>query len=439
MLAWQYVVRSIFGSRMNASFYFQETSSDALMQTIEIRTLVSDPIRSLWYMHVNPPLFDIIRLLLIVPDHLLGNDITDMLVDRRLYLFYSVLFACMNVLIYRTLRLLQCSQTWSILVVVAWTLYPGNISMATYLDPTYLSAFLLMFAMLHGMKWLGGHGSINAYWTLSALLLLSWTRSLFQVQLLFPLILFSAYRFIRKRDFSPSSVARLSLVLLLAFLPLKQFVLFGTFSTSSFVGAHQLGLIQHEPTDEELNSVDVPDRLITNASKVESKYNSVANAVDNFRQESVFRDRLLQAPLVSLSNVPNTMLKVGRNALSATQEYQPNQASGNLPWASLSRWIFSGWRYLTLVVIALVGLFVRVRFSDSRLNVFILGTSVVGLQILLGALRSRNGAFEWIEANRLKFIIEPMIFCICGTGFVALGRLREHAMHRLLRGARGGN
>lgn len=424
---------------MNAGFYFQETSSDALMQTLEIRTLISDPIRSIWYLHVNPPLFDVIRLLLIIPDHLLGNDITGMLVDRRLYLFYAGLFASMNVLIYRTLRLLDCSQIWSIVVVLGWSVYPGNISMATYLDPTYLSAFLLMLATNQGMMWINGGRTRNTYGTLIALMLLSWTRSLFQIQLLLPIVLFAIYRFIRKREFRLPAMVQLALVLMLAALPLKQFALFGTFSTSSFVGAHQLGLIQYEPTSEELSAVSVPDRLITNASKIESKYNSLANAIQNFQQESVFRDRLRDAPFASVSNIPDSIVKVGRNALSATQEYQPNQASEQLPWASLSRWLFSGWRYLALAVFGLVGLVARTRLRNARVNVLLLATGVVGLQILAGALRSRFGVFEWVEANRLKFILEPMIFCLVGAGAVTLSHFLKPATLRRLRGARGGN
>lgn len=439
LLIWQYVVRSLVGSRLNAGFYFQETSSDALMQTLEIRTIISDPIRSIWYLHVSPPLFDIIRLLLIVPDHVLGNDITGMLVDRRLYLFYAFLFSCISILIYRTLRLLDCAQFWSIVIVLVWSIYPGNISMATYLDPTYLSAFLLMLATYQGMMWISSGSSRNAYGTLVALVLLSWTRSLFQIQILFPIILFAIYRFIRKREFRPAAMTQLALVVILAFLPLKQFVLFGTFSTSSFVGAHQLGLIQYEPTNEELSAVEVPDRLIMNASKIESKYNSLANAVHNFQQESVFRDRLRDAPFDSLSKVPNSVLKVGRNALSATQEYQPNYASEQLPWASLSRWLFSGWRYLALAVLGLVGLFAKARLRDARVNILLLSIGLVGLQILIGALRSRSAVFEWVEANRLKFILEPMIFCLVGAGAVTLSQYVKRAALRSLRGARGGN
>ena len=409
------------------------------MQTLEIRTLISDPIRSIWYLHVNPPLFDVIRLLLVIPDHMLGNDITDMLVDRRLYFFYAVLFSCISILIYRTLRLLDCPQFWSVIVVLVWSIYPGNISMATYLDPTYLSAFLLMLATYQGMMWISSGNSRNAYGTLIALVLLSWTRSLFQIQILFPVILFAIYRFIRKREFRPAAMMQLALVLLLAVLPLKQFVLFGTFSTSSFVGAHQLGLIQYEPTNEELSAVEVPDRLIANASKIESKYNSSANAIQNFQQESVFRDRIRGAPLDSLSKVPSSVLKVGRNALSATQEYQPNHASEQLPWASLSRWLFSGWRYLAIAVIGLIGLCTKTRLRDVRVNILLLSTGVVGLQILVGALRSRSGVFEWVEANRLKFILEPMIFCLVGAGVVTLSHSVKRATLRRLRGARGGN
>lgn len=428
MATWQYVIRSRFGSSMNMNFYFQETSSDSLMQTVEISRIVDHPLKSLWYLHVHPPLFDFIRFLLVLPDHLLGNDVTGMLADRRLYTFYVFLFSCASVLVYSTVRMLAVGRTWSIILTVAWTLYPGNVAMATYLDSTYLSAVLLLLTVNRGLSWLKFGRLVNATVCFVAILLLSWTRTLLQIYVLVPLVVLGSVYIIRLRKPRMVATTLVALTAALLILPIKQFVLFGSFSTSTFVGAHQLGLIQYEPSVDELSKVTVPSRLLTNAAQFESKYNSVPGAVLNYRQEKVFRARLFGSPVASLQSIPGTIAVVARDALSATQEYQPNPASSNLPLSASWRWLFSGWRYALLVVLGAAGLIVRpgIRRVESW---FILACLiVVGSQILVGALRSRDGAFTWTEADRLKFIIEPVLFCVIGAGFARLAQRLRHCI-----------
>lgn len=439
MAIWHYVLRSRYWSEMNLGFYFQETSANAMMQTLEIHTLAERPMASLWYLHVNPPLFDLVRWLLIVPDRLLGNDITELLSDRRLYLFHTVLFGVVAALVYNTVRALHARRSVAVVISVLWSIYPGNVAMATYLDPTYLSMFLLLLAVNRGARWLTSRQDRDAYLGLVALLLLSWTRSLIQFQILLPAVVLALWMY-RKSDKSLADTLKLGIVLFMLVLPIKQFVLFGSFSTSTLVGAQQLGLIQYSPTQAEIDEIVVPRRLIENTARVVSKYNSPQNAIENYQQEVVFRKRLVSDPVESLRAVPKTVVTSGRRAFTATQDYQPNVASDRLPWSDLSRWLFSGWRYLVIGVIGLASVMVRLGRRNRVLLLMLASLVVVGFQILIGGVRFGTVDFDWTESNRLKFIVEPIVFCIVAVGFAeGASVLRGLLAVRPAIGARGGN
>ncbi len=410
-----------------------------MMQTLEISTLVQRPVASLWYLHINPPLFDLVRWVLVIPDYLLGNDITELLADRRLYMFHAVLFGLTSAFVYNTVRTLGSSRPVAIASAVVWTSYPGNVAMATYLDPTYLSAFLLLAAVNRGIHWSIRRRNQDAFWALTALLLLSWTRSLIQMQILIPIVLIAVVLYLKGRK-NVVNTLKLLMVLTLLFLPIKQYALFGSFSTSTFVGGNQLGIIQYQPTADELNRVEVPRRMLANTERVVSKYNSPENAILNFRQEAIFRERLISHPIDSLKVIPNTVFKSGRKALTATQDYQPNAASEHLPWSAFGRWVFSGWRYLLLGGIGVVGLLVSRGWRDKTSIGILMSIVVIGSQVLLGSLRFGTSAFDWTESNRLKFIVEPVLFCIIGIGVATnVRRFRGDVMRRLRTGARGGN
>ncbi|NDA80887.1 MAG: hypothetical protein EBX92_07200 [Actinobacteria bacterium] len=414
---------------MKFGFYFQETSANVMMQTLEMRTLVEHPIASLWYLHVNPPLFDLVRLLLIVPDRLLGNDITELLSDRRLYLFHAILFGVVVALVYSTVRELNGTRLEAVAVSILWSIYPGNVAMATYLDPTYLSMFLFLLSVNRGVCWLVSKKNKDAYLGLTALLLLSWTRSLFQIQILIPTIVIASWIYL-KSEKSLANAVKFGITLCLLFLPVKQFLLFGSFSTSTFVGVQELGMIQYNPTQDELDKVAIPSRLIINSQRVVSKYNSPENAVANYQQETVFRKRIIASPIDSLQAIPNTIATSARKALSATQDYQPNVASNRLPWSDISRWLFSGWRYVALGIIGLAGQLGRFGWRNKSLLFMLAAVAVVGSQILVGSVRFGTVDFNWTESNRLKFIVEPIVFCIIAVGLTSSVRLLRGTLRR---------
>jgi hypothetical protein len=189
-------------------------------------------------------------------------------------------------------------------------------------------------------------------------------------------------------------------------------------------------MIQYNPTQYELDKVAIPSRLIINSQRVVSKYNSPENAVANYQQETVFRKRIIASPIDSLQAIPNTIATSARKALSATQDYQPNVASNRLPWSDISRWLFSGWRYVALGIIGLAGQLGRFGWRNKSLLFMLAAVAVVGSQILVGSVRFGTVDFNWTESNRLKFIVEPIVFCIIAVGLTSSVRLLRGTLRR---------
>ena len=72
--------------------YFQSYSSESMMQAVSIEDLRDEPLRTLWYLHIQPPAYDAIRALLAYVWR--SDDSMTMLwqVDRTLYFLWALLF-----------------------------------------------------------------------------------------------------------------------------------------------------------------------------------------------------------------------------------------------------------------------------------------------------------------------------------------------------------
>ena len=123
--------------------YFQGYSSEAMMQTVSIEYLRDEPLRTLWYLHIQPPAYDAIRALLAYVWR--SNDSMIMLkqVDRTLYFLWALLYGMTGFVFFWWL-----SEMTNIKFAAASSLlflaHPASIFYATFLDTTLLSAFLIL-------------------------------------------------------------------------------------------------------------------------------------------------------------------------------------------------------------------------------------------------------------------------------------------------------
>jgi hypothetical protein len=399
-------------------FYFQTWHSDSLLQTVTVHSLRGTGLLSFWYLHIQPPLYDFIRYLLSFrsvgqPYVLDGTNL-----DGRIYLFYCLIYGSFNQLIYLWLQAMGFRDKVSGLVTTLWAIYPGNLAMATLLDSTYLSAFLIAWAIFLQYLYLREPSVRGLALFLGIFLMASWTRTLFQLHffmLLLVTVVFCVFTF-HRQDLVRASVVVLPLALAFFLLPLKQQHLYGTLSTTTFAGQHKVEGIWYRPGIAEINVIPVPTVYVENARKFQNKNNSVEQVVLNYRYERIFWNVLISEPAVVLDGLRKSLLQGLHRVWVPTQDYVssgPNRFIETLPWVKLSRLLSGG--YLPLILVGLVGYLLAIYYQlcDFRPR-FLMTAGFIGLAFATIVVGSNR--YEWTEAERLKFLIEAplLLFSLQG-------------------------
>jgi hypothetical protein len=197
------------------------------------------------------------------------------------------------------------------LVAILWAIYPGNLAMATLLESTYLSAFLIAMVVFLQYLYLREPSIRGLVFCLGMFLIASWTRSLLQLHFLLLLLVTVAFCvfIFHRQELVRASVIVLPLTLAFFFLPLKQQYLYGTLSTTTFAGQHKIEGIWYRPGAAEINVIEVPTFYVENARKFQSKYNSVEQVVINYRYERIFQHLLTSEPTVILYGLSKSLLQ----------------------------------------------------------------------------------------------------------------------------------
>jgi hypothetical protein len=289
--------------------------------------------------------------------------------------------------------------------------------MATQLDGTYLSAFLIAWAIFLQYLYLRDPSVRGLAFFLGIFLMASWTRTLFQLHffiLLLITVVFFVFMF-HRQDLVRASIVVLPLALAFFLLPLKQQHLYGTLSTTTFAGQHKVGSIWYRPDIAEVNAIPVPTVYVENARQFQNKYNSVEQVVLNYRYESIFRKVLISEPALVLDGLRKSLLQGLHRVWRPTQDYAPNRFIETLPWVKLSRLLSGGSAYLSIILVGLVGYLLAIYYQlcDFRPR-FLMIIGFIGLAFATIVVGSNR--YEWTEAERLKFLIEAplLLFSLQG-------------------------
>ena len=418
LLAYQWALLTFATDRLFAGYRFQAWSSNDFMQEVKIQDLMDAGPIALWYLHVQPPMLEGLRLTLSLPEYLSNGTMTPQMIDQRMYVLYAVFYGALLFTVFLWVRTLTGSRVWALAGAVAIGAYPGTIAMATLLDGTFPSAvlttamlFLLYLAIRQGSPRL-----LN--WWLLSLVLLSFTRTIFQLQILIfmPVVVFLLYRY-RMRSAKPIAVL-LSVILTgsLFLLPAKQYVLYDTTATTSFAGNHQIEVVSYRPTDAELAAVEVPQDIIENAEQFDSGFNSPENVELNYILTQVGNDYYLRDPFQVAKNL---LWGVQMNTVQAfrwTHDYSivgagpANIAADLLPWTPPSNVALS-WAFYWLVLLVTVGALLYVygiRGLMQLVRRYAALAFIVATTMLTFLLANR---YDWTEADRLKYILVPF-FCV---------------------------
>ncbi len=383
-------------------FYLQPWSSETMMQTLAIEDLRQQPWSTLWHLHIQPPLFDGLRALLVAGAEYQEPGELVRLVDQRLYWSWAVGYGLLVMLLFVWMQALT-SRHFALVTALLFALHPAAIFYATMLDTTFLSSLLITW--MYYLLWRSGQGGgvlILALLGL-ALLLLFFTRSLFQ----WPWLLVLAVTL-----WAIALPWRRWLLLLLVvgggmgLYVGKQYDQFDTLSTSTFAGhnlVNSVGISDSEGYWRYLLSqpaVDEGPAALIRAFK--------ATGTPNFNHLHYLdlNQQLLADYQAHLAAVPLTELVAGywynlELWLRPSSAYTEHHLVDRLPWRGLYDTLFSGGWLLLLLLLASLHWLLRRAAGQWRHS---LGLLLPGLFIFATTV-----LFERGENMRLKFFIEPLL------------------------------
>jgi hypothetical protein len=396
--------------------YFQSYSSEAMMQAVSIEDLRDEPLRTLWYLHIQPPAYDAIRALLAYVWR--SGDSMTMLwqVDRTLYFLWALLYGMTGFVVFWWL-----SEMTNIKFAAASSLlflaHPASIFYATFLETTLLSAFLILcFCYL---LWRVKEGFYVPVVVLAlSFLLLFFTRSIFQ----WPWLLFLPFSLALMRyPFRKLAVFIAITGIVVGLYTLKQKSLFQLSSTSSFTGLNLCKSIGSPDAWDKYAKQSAPvqepgskkPKVLTRIRKADGNinFNNEHYLTVNRELLQEYRQQVLQVPPLFLVRSYITNLKI---YLRPSSRFTKHIIVDRLPWRSAYDYLFSFPVLPPLLTMAF--LFWMTRKNRSTL------LDTIGLCLPVAFIAFLCVVFERGENMRLKFFIEPVLFVFLAAQVYTAGK-----------------
>jgi hypothetical protein len=395
--------------------FYRETSSEFMMQTVSIADLRDQPLRSLWYLHIQPPLLDGIRALLAAVFSTSADEELLTKVDFALRGVFVLAYALLVALLFAWLTQTTSGRV-AMAASIAFALHPGLIFFSTWLDSTLLSTLLVTWFYYELWRTSSSRGST---WRLAlSTLLLFFTRSIFQ----WPFILVVAVSLVLLK-LSPRKAAAFVLVVgaVTGSYVAKQYWLFGIPYTSSFAGYNGCRSIGADVSwdtravEGRLPRFPSPSKasVLARETKVNGEYNF--NQLHYLRISFALMDRywrtLRSQPFGTTLGVYAENLRI---YLRPSSRYQKSPVVDPLPWRELHDLVFSGGVGLLLLIVA-AGVGIRQEFPSVLRK-----GAAMALPALYIAVVSV--VFESGENMRFRFFLEPVLWVFIVTQFRSLAR-----------------
>jgi hypothetical protein len=215
--------------------------------------------------------------------------------------------------------------------------------------------------------------------------------------------------------------------LVVAVFLLKQYALFETLSTTTFTGEHKLGLIQYHPTTDEINryTAIIDYKYPDGAKEHNSTYNNEQQAITNLVYDKIFSERLICCFRESMQGLATSINQNIRDFWRPTSQYGMFRYLDRLFWRDIYDLIFS--KVFILPLTFSIVFWISQNMHCLRIMCSSLATTLAAVYILLIILIGNR--YEWVEANRLKFLLEPTLYVFVVTQFVlALRWVRGNSM-----------
>jgi len=397
-----------------AGIYFHGIPSESMMQTVSIIDLRDQPFQSLWYLHIQPPLFDFLRAILVATSDVVDPLAIQYWVDRGIYFIWAIAYGLICALIFIWVSKLT-NLWWALISTCFFAAGPAPLLYATLLETTILSSLLILIFIF--LLWKINRGIVISPWLLSSsFLALFFTRSVFQwpwvfVSLMCLVILKYPIDLMKKFFIITGLVVALFLC--------KQFFLFGITSTSSFSGLNLCQSIgacrDHYISEQATESNFYVPNVLQRDQKLTGAHN-FNNLMDLELNKLYLEDYKQSLRSLSLADLINQYQK------NLNIYFQPssNYANTNLLLVKMSpRWknyyekFFSAPVMPIFLIVSALFWLVRHRQEDifKSLGVVIPVLMIFSISIL----------FESGENMRFKFFIEPVLFIFIASQMYLVG------------------
>lgn len=406
-LAWIFGLEERFRNQAAEYLYFHPWTSEYMMQTVSVGDLRLEPFKSLWYNHIQPPVFDAIRASLAALYPNANGEALMRRVDAGLYGLWMFVYALTAFLLFSWIRRVR-GQRSALVASFVFLLLPGPVFYATFLDSTLLSSTLILWFFL--ALWRFGRGEGRGLELVLVAVILFFTRSVFQwpflVVLAASLWLMGVPRARAVRVLLPVSLV------MIAFLA-KQYILFGLTTTSSFgPDSFCKGLSEYCHGTTQVELPKTTDRfnafVLRRAEKLNGEYNYNQEA---FLKRSFSQMEEYKALLRRLTpGRAIELLKINLEFyLRPTSRHSSHVIVDRLPWREPFEFLLSGWPFLLLLLLStalwLRGLSTADGEEGRRALRRGLGLALPALYVAAVTI-----VFESGENMRYRFFLEPTLF-----------------------------
>jgi energy-converting hydrogenase Eha subunit C len=392
--------------------YFQQWTSEDMMQTASITDLHEQPWESLFYLHIQPPLLDGIRAVLAQLWSETNSQELLVFVDQGLYMIWMIVFGLMGAVIFRWIEQLTQNAVLSFFAAIFWFLHPAAIFYSTFLEGTLLTSAGIL--LLYYELWKASKNNVSIFKLVGVFILLFSIRSIFQWHSLIVICVSLILLKIPYRKIL--AFAAISGTFIAVFL-LKQYLLFGIVSTSSFSGSSCLHSLSVFPIMEEADGKFaisnfgpifpyLSETSLPNVLSREIKLTGIRNF--NYYAYLPKENQMLDECIHIILSQPisKTLLSYLQNIFiffqPSSQYYTAHSIVDRLPWRSLYDKIFSN-----------VSLFLMLSFSASwwlarnqKQDLLLAGGMILpGLFVFASVI-----LFEKYENMRYKFFLEPVFY-----------------------------
>lgn len=418
-LAWIFALEERFRNDATEHLYYHAWTSEYMMQTVSVQDLRIEPFKSLWYNHIQPPVFDAIRASIAAFYPSANGDALMRRVDAGLYGVWMFVFAATAVLVFSWLRRLAGDRlAWFGFTI--FLLLPGPVFYSTYLDTTLLSATLILWFSY--ALWRLGRREADASELALVSIVLVLTRSVFQWPFL---VVLAASLFLMGVPRARALRALAPIALVMAAFLAKQYILFGLTTTSSFgPDSFCKGLSEYCQGTTRVELPKMTDKynayVLRRAEKLNGEYNYNQEA---FLKRSFSQMQEYQALLRRLTfDRVIELLKINLDFyLRPTSRHSDHVIVDRLPWRFPFDFLLSGWRLMALLLVAGL-LWVRRCVglpAPERPRALMRG---LGLALPALYVATVTIIFESGENMRYRFFLEPVLFVFIFASLAGIGR-----------------